>query len=212
MRLLILGTGGMANSCDQFRRHRRGHHCWRRRCRSGAAGGLLRRARIERQFSLEEALAWGEFDAVANVTPDASIIRPRCSDRGGQARLLRKAAGDRCRKAMEMTEAIGEAGLVSMVNLTYRNSPRCRRGARSCSARSARSDTSRRRICRAGWSPRPGATGRPRASSCGGFREARLERRAGRYRHPHRRFRLLWRGARHRACLRPPQDLRQGAG
>ena len=46
--------------------------------------------------SLDAAIAWGEFDAVANVTPD-SIHHPTsiAALQGRQARVLRKAAGDR---------------------------------------------------------------------------------------------------------------------
>jgi hypothetical protein len=41
-------------------------------------------------------LAWGEFDAIANVTPDSDPPSDHHgSDQGRQARVLRKAAGDR---------------------------------------------------------------------------------------------------------------------
>jgi predicted dehydrogenase len=36
--------------------------------------------KIPRGFlRLEEAIAWGEFDAAANITPDASTLPRRCS-------------------------------------------------------------------------------------------------------------------------------------
>ena len=51
--------------------------------------------KIPRYFTdLDEAIAWGEFDAVTNVTPDA-VHYPTHDDahRGRQADLLREAAG-----------------------------------------------------------------------------------------------------------------------
>src|SRR5207344_3215592 len=72
MRLLILGTGGMANA-----------HATNFSAIDGVniVGGVdivpdrlsafSSQHKIDRQFgSVEDALAWGEFDAVANVTPD----------------------------------------------------------------------------------------------------------------------------------------------
>ena len=100
MRLLILGTGWMAQEhARQF----------------GKIDGVelagavdVERSRVdeysdtygipERFTSLEAALAWGKFDAAANVTPDR-IHHPTTMmlRRGRQARVLRKAAGDRLR-------------------------------------------------------------------------------------------------------------------
>src|SRR5215217_4274024 len=77
MRILILGTGGMANQHAKHFAAIKG---------VTLAGGVdVDPARveafcathnIERGFgSLDAALAWGEFDAIANVTPD-SIHHP----------------------------------------------------------------------------------------------------------------------------------------
>jgi predicted dehydrogenase len=65
-----------------------------------------------------------------------------------------------------MTEAAEAAGLINMVNLTYRNVSPAAESARDRADRrqvGQGSSTSRRATCRAGWSPRPGATGAPRA-------------------------------------------------
>jgi predicted dehydrogenase len=79
--------------------------------------------------SLEEALAWGEFDAVANVTPD-SIHHPTtmAAIAAGKHVFCEKPLATDATKAMEMTEAIEKAGLVGMVNFTYRNSPALQKG------------------------------------------------------------------------------------
>ncbi|UJW84679.1 Gfo/Idh/MocA family protein [Devosia sp. SL43] len=131
MRLLILGTGGMANAhADNFSKI------------DGVSlvGGVdvdpARLAEfcathgIERQFaSLEDALAWGEFDAVANVTPDR-IHHPTTMQAiaAGKHVFCEKPLATNAIKAMEMTEAIEASGKVGMVNLTYRNSPAVQKG------------------------------------------------------------------------------------
>ena len=76
----------------------------------------------ERFASLDAALDWGRFDAVTNVTPDAlhhattmAIIA------AGKHIFCEKPLATDAAKAFEMTEAAEAAGLVNMVNLTYRN-------------------------------------------------------------------------------------------
>jgi predicted dehydrogenase len=124
MRLLILGTGGMAaNHAKHF----------------GAiegvtlAGGVdvdpgrLEKFNsthgIENGFaSLDAALSWGEFDAIANVTPDA-IHHPTAiaALKAGKHVFCEKPLATDYGKALEMTEVAEASGLVNMVNLTYRN-------------------------------------------------------------------------------------------
>lgn len=131
MRLLILGTGGMANS-----------HATNFAAIDGISivGGVdvdpdrLRafcdEHHIGRQFaSLEEALAWGEFDAVANVTPDR-IHHPTTMQAisAGKHVFCEKPLATDAAKAMEMTEAMERSGKVGMVNFTYRNSPALQKG------------------------------------------------------------------------------------
>ena len=131
MRLLVLGTGGMANAHAQNFSAIEG---------VSLVGGVdIDPARlaefcathgIERQFaSLEEALAWGEFDAVANVTPDR-IHHPTTmlAIAAGKHVFCEKPLATDAIKAMEMTEAIEASGKVGMVNLTYRNSPAVQKG------------------------------------------------------------------------------------
>jgi predicted dehydrogenase len=131
MRLLILGTGGMAN-----------RHASSFSSISGVSvvGGVdvvperlkafCAEHKIERSFeSFEDALAWGKFDAVANVTPDA-VHHPTTMKAiaAGKHVFCEKPLATDAAKAMEMTEAIEKAGLVGMVNLTYRNSPALQQG------------------------------------------------------------------------------------
>jgi predicted dehydrogenase len=131
MRLLILGTGGMANQ------HARNFSAIDGVSVVGGVDIVPERLatfcaehKIGKQFpSLEEALAWGEFDAVANVTPDA-IHHPTTMTAiaAGKHVFCEKPLATDATKAMEMTEAIEKAGLVGMVNFTYRNSPALQKG------------------------------------------------------------------------------------
>ena len=124
MRLLILGTGGMANQ-----------HAKHFAAIDGVTlvGGVdVDPKRVEafnaahnipNAFpSLDAALAWGEFDAVANVTTDA-IHHPTsmAAIAAGKHVFCEKPLATDYAKAMEMTEAAEKAGVVNMVNLTYRN-------------------------------------------------------------------------------------------
>ena len=72
--------------------------------------------------SLDEAIAWGEFDAAVNSTPDgvhkATTLELIAA---GKPVFCEKPLALNAADAMEMTEAAEAAGLVNMVNLTYRN-------------------------------------------------------------------------------------------
>jgi predicted dehydrogenase len=124
MRLLILGTGWMAQEhARQF----------------GKIDGVeligavdVDRARVDefcnsygipnRFTSLEEALAWNQFDAVANVTPDR-IHYPTTMVliAAGKPVFCEKPLAENYEKASEMADAAERAGIINMVNLTYRN-------------------------------------------------------------------------------------------
>jgi predicted dehydrogenase len=124
MRLLILGTGGMAN-----------HHAEHFAAIAGVelVGGVdvdptrletfQAKHKIPNGFaSLDAAIAWGQFDAIANVTPD-SIHHPTsiAALNAGKHVFCEKPLATDYAKAMEMTQVAEKAGLVNMVNLTYRN-------------------------------------------------------------------------------------------
>lgn len=125
MRLLVLGTGNMAKL--QMRRG------WTVIPGVEVVGAVevdpnnaeVFRAEFgtPRQFStLDEALAWGEFDAVTNVTPDAvhhgTTLKALAA---GKHVFCEKPLATTYPLAMEMVEAAEAAGRINMVNLTYRN-------------------------------------------------------------------------------------------
>ncbi|WEZ82836.1 Gfo/Idh/MocA family oxidoreductase [Rhizobium sp. 32-5/1] len=124
MRLLILGTGGMANT-----------HAMNFSTISGVelvaavdvdiatVRAFALRHDIANTFtSLADAIAWGEFDAVANVTPDRVHYPTTLALlAAGKHVLCEKPLAENYAKAAEMADAAEKSGLVAMVNLTYRN-------------------------------------------------------------------------------------------
>ena len=124
MRLLILGAGGMAAQ------HAKHFAAIEGVTIAGAVEPNLGRLtdfcathRIERGFStLDGALARNEFDAIANVTPDA--VHHATSLKAiaaGKHVFCEKPLAVNHADALEMTEAAEKAGVIAMVNLTYRN-------------------------------------------------------------------------------------------
>ncbi len=80
---------------------------------------------IPQGFSrVEDAIAWGAFDAVSNVTPDAVHKRTTLPlIAAGKHVLCEKPLATSEADALEMADAAEAAGVVNMVNLTYRNVP-----------------------------------------------------------------------------------------
>jgi predicted dehydrogenase len=124
VRVLVLGTGGMAkNHVTEFKKI------------DGVSivGGVDTRPEqlaafcdthgiAERFTSIAGALAWGEFDAVTNVTPDAA----HCATTlpflaAGKHVLCEKPLATSEADAQLMVEAAEAAGVINMVNLSYRN-------------------------------------------------------------------------------------------
>ncbi len=123
-RLLMLGTGAMARAhAERF--------ALLPGCRLVAAvDSNARRARdfaqafqIPNAFGdLGEAIAWGEFDACVNATPDGVHMATTLDlIAAGKAVLCEKPLAVNHADALSMTEAAEAAGLINMVNLTYRN-------------------------------------------------------------------------------------------
>ena len=126
MRLVILGTGGMAAQHAKHFADIEG---------VSVVGGVdvdpnrlevfNAKHNIPNGFaSLDAAINWGEFDAVANVTPDA-IHHPTsiAALKAGKHVFCEKPLATDAFKAFEMVEVAEQSGLINMVNLTYRNVP-----------------------------------------------------------------------------------------
>lgn len=124
MRLLVVGTGGMANSHAQHFAAIEGVEL------VGAIDVDPSRARafaeqhgIANVFtSLDDAIAWDGFDAATNVTPDrAHHPTTLALLAAGKHVMCEKPLAENYAKADEMARAAEASGLVTMVNLTYRN-------------------------------------------------------------------------------------------
>ncbi|MEP9386208.1 Gfo/Idh/MocA family oxidoreductase [Mesorhizobium sp. KR9-304] len=125
-RLLLLGTGGIAaHHIEEFARI---PECEIVACVDllpGKAKAFAEANGIARHFeSLEEAIGWGGFDAAINATPDGVHKATTLALIGaGKHILCEKPLAPSYPDALAMTEAAESAGLVNMVNLSYRNSP-----------------------------------------------------------------------------------------
>ncbi len=91
----------------------------------GKAHEFAARNGIAHHFeSLEEALAWGGFDAAINATPDgAHKATTLALLEAGKHVLCEKPLAPNFADALAMTDAAEQSGLINMVNLTYRNVP-----------------------------------------------------------------------------------------
>jgi predicted dehydrogenase len=126
MRLLILGTGSMAKAhAAAFAAEPDVQIVAAVEPNQERLGVFAEEHHILNRFAdLEQAIAWGEFDAAANVTPDP-VHYPTTM------RLIAAGKHVFCEKplatdyplAREMADAALAAGIVNMVNLTYRSSP-----------------------------------------------------------------------------------------
>jgi predicted dehydrogenase len=126
IRILILGTGNMANAHANAFKATPGVEL--------VAGVDVSQERLDafatkhnlkKTFtSLDDAIAWGEFDAAANVTPD-SIHYPTTMKLIAAKKhvFCEKPLAEDYPKAEEMADAAEKAGIINMVNLTYRNVP-----------------------------------------------------------------------------------------
>lgn len=124
IRVLILGTGGMANAHAEAYAAIPGVRL---------VGGvdtnperltafMVKHGIAQGFASVGDALAWGQFDAVSNVTPDP-VHHPTTLPLLAAAKhvLCEKPLAANYPHAQEMADAAARAGVVNMVNLTYRN-------------------------------------------------------------------------------------------
>lgn len=126
IRLLVLGTGAMAKAhVKAFQDDLRCEVVAAVDVLPGRAEAFAAEHGIAKSFSdLDEALKWGKFDAAANVTPDA-IHHPTTMKliAAGKHVFCEKPLAENFALADEMATAADRAGLINMVNLTYRNVP-----------------------------------------------------------------------------------------
>lgn len=124
MRLLIVGTGRMAvNHARAFQDIAGVEMVGAVDTDPGNLASFADSFAIPQRFaSLDAALAWGEFDAIDNVTPD-SIHHPTtlAALAAGKHVFCEKPLAPSYPLALEMVEAAERAGRINMVNLTYRN-------------------------------------------------------------------------------------------
>jgi predicted dehydrogenase len=124
VRILIIGTGGMANAHAEAYAAIPGvtvvagvdnnpERLAAFQAKHGVAQGFA---------SVDAALAWGQFDAVSNVTPDP-VHHPTTLPllAAGKHVLCEKPLASNYPHAAEMADAAARAGVINMVNLTYRN-------------------------------------------------------------------------------------------
>ncbi len=126
IRILILGAGNMANQ------HAAGYRsiddveivaAVDRDAKNLA--GFTKKHGIGRTFAnLDDAIAWGEFDAASNVTPDnVHYATTMALLAAGKHVLCEKPLAMNYADADEMTKTAQASGVMSVVNLTYRASP-----------------------------------------------------------------------------------------
>ncbi|MBL0374546.1 Gfo/Idh/MocA family oxidoreductase [Rhizobium sp. KVB221] len=124
MRLLILGTGGMANThAENFAKIDGVEMVGAVDVDPARVSAFAEKHKIANTFgSLDEAIAWGKFEAVANVTPDRAH-HPTTMQlvKAGKHQFCEKPLAENHALASEMADAAEAAGLINMVNLTYRN-------------------------------------------------------------------------------------------
>lgn len=132
VRLLILGTGGMArNHAEAFAAIPGVQIVAGVDTRPESLQAFCDAHGIPNGFAtLGQALEWGEFDAVTNVTPDAAhyaTTMPLLA--AGKHVLCEKPLATSAADAGAMADAAAAAGVVNMVNLTYRNVPALQQAA-----------------------------------------------------------------------------------
>src|ERR1700730_10941928 len=126
MKLLILGTGSMARSHALAFKQERGIELV-----AAVETNADRRAAFDKEHDipttfadLDEAIAWGAFEAAANVTPDP-VHYPTTMKllAAGKHVFCEKPLATEYKLAKEMADIAERSGLINMVNLTYRASP-----------------------------------------------------------------------------------------
>src|SRR6185295_5360629 len=125
-RLLILGTGSMANShAKAFAAEPNIKLVAAVEPNQARLATFGKAHKIKNRFAdIDAAIAWGKFDAACNVTPDV-VHHPTTMKliAAGKHVLCEKPLAEVYPLAKEMADAAEKAGIINMVNLTYRASP-----------------------------------------------------------------------------------------
>ncbi len=124
IRVAVLGTGNMAaQHARLFAADPRVDLVAAADADGTRAAAFAERHGIAKSFgSLEEALAWGKFDAITNVTPDAAHYPTTMKIiAAGKHVLCEKPLAESFALADDMAKAAAAAGVINMVNLSYRN-------------------------------------------------------------------------------------------
>jgi predicted dehydrogenase len=124
IRLLILGTGSMARThALAFKAEPECSVVAAVETNPARLAAFAAEHAIANRFTdLDQAIAWGGFDAVANVTPDGAHYPTTMKLlAAGKHVFCEKPLATDHAHAAEMAEAAEARSLVNMVNLTYRN-------------------------------------------------------------------------------------------
>lgn len=124
VRLLVLGTGAMAAThMRQFVSDPRVEIVAVADTNLQRAESFAQRFSVEAAFgSVENAIAGADFDAAANVTPDAAHFDTTMAlISAGKHVFCEKPLADTFPRAKAMADAAESAALTNMVNLSYRN-------------------------------------------------------------------------------------------
>lgn len=124
VRLLVLGTGSMANNHAEAFAKIEGVTLVAGIDKNRAGlKDFLEKHNIPNAFaSIQEAITWGQFDAVTNVTPDAVHFATTMPVLAAKKHILcEKPLAANEADAVAMAGAAAKSGVVNMVNLSYRN-------------------------------------------------------------------------------------------
>ena len=125
-RLLIIGTGSMAQAhATNFKGIEGVSLVAAVETNAGRLKTFSDEHGIANRFAdLDAAIAWGEFDAAANVTPDP-VHHPTTMKllAAGKNVFCEKPLATTYPLAKEMADTAEKRGVINMVNLTYRASP-----------------------------------------------------------------------------------------
>ena len=123
-RILILGTGSMANAhAAAFGADKRCKIVGAIDTNTERLDAFCKKYSVKHKFSkLDEAVGWGEFDALVNVTPDAAHYPTTMAFlAAGKHVFCEKPLALNAEDAFAMVKEAEKRGLINMVNFTYRN-------------------------------------------------------------------------------------------